>query len=239
MNTSLKQKLQEELRRYNSINKYVNRLLEQQDQQNNVAPPPPLADAGSANASDPAAQAAAAPPTDATAAPAAPTDAAAPPPAPGGEQMGGTPDTGGMDTSMNMNDPSMNDTQGIDVTELVNMTKDVQSKLDKESQKSDENIHKMDTVFSKLDDLESKLSELNNIAAKIDSLEVRVKEMKPLTPEERLNLRSLDSYPFSQKVSDFWRDKEPEMKMTGKNQYVLKSDDINNYNKSDITNSFD
>lgn len=160
-------------------------------------------------------------------------DAAPPPPAPAPPVEGSTPPA--MDTTP----PPTNDKEEVDVTDIVNMTKDVSTKMDQESTKNQDVVHKMDSVFSKLDDLESKLSEFSQIIMKIDDLEKKVIEMKPLSPEEKLNLRSYDSYPFNQKLSDFFKDKEPEMKMTRKNNYILTPDDVNQYSKDDINKSFE
>ena len=62
--------------------------------------------------------------------------------------------------------------------------------------------------------------------------------MKPKTPEEKLELRSLDSYPFNQKLSDFFEDKEEDLEKTGKNEYILTSDEIEDYSPSEIKKTF-
>jgi hypothetical protein len=51
-------------------------------------------------------------------------------------------------------------------------------------------------------------------------------------------LRSYDSYPFNQKLSQFFDDKQEEMEKTGKNDYVLTSDEVEDINVNDIKNSF-
>jgi hypothetical protein len=53
-----------------------------------------------------------------------------------------------------------------------------------------------------------------------------------------LELRTYDSYPFNQKLSDFFDDKKDEMEKTGKNEYVLTADQVKDINVSDIKNSF-
>ena len=45
-------------------------------------------------------------------------------------------------------------------------------------------------------------------------------------PKKNLMLRSLDSYPYNQKLTDFFDDKKEEMEETGKNEYVLTSDEV-------------
>ena len=62
--------------------------------------------------------------------------------------------------------------------------------------------------------------------------------MKEKTPEEKLELRSLDSYPFNQNPQEFFSQKQGEMKVSGKNDYVLTKQDVDDYSKDMIKNSF-
>lgn len=120
-------------------------------------------------------------------------------------------------------------TEELDVTELVTTQKNISDKQDEY----------MDTMFQKLDSLTNKLEDMDKILMKINDLEQKVEKMKPKTPTERLQLRSLDSYPYNQKLTDFFQDKENELEASGKNEYVLTSDDVENYSESDIAKSFD
>ena len=94
-------------------------------------------------------------------------------------------------------------------------------------------------MFSKLDDLTSKLSEMDTILNKINDLEQKVEKYRQKSPEEKLQLRSLDSYPYNQKLTDFFMDKQDELEQTGKNEYVLTSDEVESYSDGDIKKSFD
>ena len=113
-------------------------------------------------------------------------------------------------------------------------------KKDIEDNKNDHGavLTKMDDVFSKLTDLESKLAEMDQVVAKIDQLGAEVKEMKPETPQEKLEMRSLDSYPFNQKPNDFFSQKQQEMKASGKNEYVLTKDEVESYSPDEMKHSF-
>ena len=71
-----------------------------------------------------------------------------------------------------------------------------------------------------------------------NNLETKFDKFRPKTPQEKLELRSLDSGPFNQKLSDFFQDKEPDMEKSGKNEYVLTTDDANNYSTNDVETSF-
>ena len=90
-----------------------------------------------------------------------------------------------------------------------------------------------------MQDLTSKLSDMDKILNKINDLETKVEKYRQKSPEEKLQLRSLDSYPYNQKLTDFFVDKEVEMEKTGKNEYVLTPDEVENYSENDIKNSFD
>jgi hypothetical protein len=153
------------------------------------------------------------PPTDAT----APTDASVPPT----DEMA-----------------SQDSTEEIDITDLVNMTKSLKSDVEKTNMVNTDSISKMDSVFTKLNDLESKLGEMNNIISKIDQLGAKIETMKPVTPQERLEMRSLDSYPFSQTPQQFFDVKKNEMRASGKNEYILTKQDVDNYSKNQIAQSF-
>lgn len=137
-------------------------------------------------------------------------------------------------------DPEVDDnTEEVDVTDLVNMTKSIKKELDSKMDKSSEVVQKMDDVFSKLNDLEAKLGEMDQVISKIDQLGSKIDEVKPKTPIEKLEMRSLDSYPFNVKPDQFFDDKQEEMRISGKNEYVLTKSDVENYGKSQIMNSFD
>jgi len=204
----LENKLQEELNRYKAINKYAKKMIMEQE-----APLPPA---------DPALDAAAAP-VDPALDDAAPIDPA----------MGGAPAP--MDAPA---DPAMGDTEEIDITDLVNMTKSLKKDIEGTQNDHSTVIGKMDDVFTKLDDLASKLSEMDSLVQKIEQLGTEVKQMKPETPQERLEMRSLDSYPFNQKPTDFFSQKQEEMRASGKNEYVLTKDDVNDFTPETLRDTF-
>ena len=120
-------------------------------------------------------------------------------------------------------------TEELDVTELVTTQKEISDKQDEY----------METMFSKLDDLTSKLSEMDTILNKINDLEQKVEKYRQKSPEEKLQLRSLDNYPYNPKLTDFFMDKQDELEQTGKNEYILTSDEVESYSDGDIKKSFD
>lgn len=119
-------------------------------------------------------------------------------------------------------------TEELEITDLVNNQNNI---LDK--------IGNIDQIFSKLDDLTNKLGEMDQIMSKIDNLEAKIEKYKPKTPEQKLELRSLDSYPYNQKLTDFFDDKGIELEKTDKSEYILTPDDVESYTDKDIQNSFD
>ena len=121
------------------------------------------------------------------------------------------------------------DTEEVDITDLVNMTKSIKKDLENHTQDNSQTMTKMDDVFTKLGDLEIKLAQMDQVMAKIDQLGAEVQQMKPETPVEKLEMRSLDSYPFNEKPQEFFSHKQSEMRASGKNEYVLTKDDVNNY----------
>jgi hypothetical protein len=120
------------------------------------------------------------------------------------------------------------DTEEIDITDLVTSQQEIQAKQDEF----------MNDMFSKIDDLASKLENMDQIMNKINDLETKFDKYREKTPEEKLMLRSLDSYPYNQKLTDFFQDKEDEMEKTGKNEYVLTSDEVENFSPNEVKKTF-
>jgi hypothetical protein len=119
-------------------------------------------------------------------------------------------------------------TEELDVTELVTGQKEL-------NQKQDEYFNQL---FQQLENLESKLGEMDTLINTVNSLEAKLEKYRPKTPQEKLELRSLDSGPFNQKLTDFFADKEPDMEKTGKNEYILTKDEVENFSPSEIKGTF-
>jgi hypothetical protein len=165
--------------------------------------------------------------------PPAPDAAVDAPPAPDAAIDAPPTDAPPMDTP----DMGGDNTEEVDITDLVNMTKSIKKDLENHTQDNTQTMTKMDDVFTKLGDLEAKLAQMDQVMAKIDQLGAQVQQMKPETPVEKLEMRSLDSYPFNEKPQEFFSHKQGEMRASGKNEYVLTKDDVDNYS-SEIKTSF-
>ena len=116
----------------------------------------------------------------------------------------------------------------LDVTELVDSQKNIEKKQE----------DYFENLFGQLNKLESRLGEMDQIMSKLNTLEAKIEKYREKTPQEKLELRSYDSYPFNQKLSDFFDDKKEEMELTGKKDYVLTSDEVTDINANDIKKSF-
>ena len=163
-----------------------------------------------------------------------PADSAAPElPAAPGAPMGDVP----VDQAPVMDSPVEN-TEEVDVTDLVNMTKNIKNELEMSKNENGDVLRKMDDVFSKLDDLEMKLGNMDSVINKIEQLGAKVEGMKQPTAQEKLEMRSLDSYPFNEKPQEFFAHKQDEMRASGKNEYILTKNDIENYSKEEMAKTF-
>lgn len=125
-------------------------------------------------------------------------------------------------------EPESPDVEELDITDLVTTQKTIQDKQEEY----------FNNLFGQINKLESKLKEMDGVLAKLDRLEQKIEQSKPLTPQEKLELRTLDSHPFTQKLSDFFDDKQSEMKKSGKNEYVLTSDEVEDINPREIKDTF-
>jgi hypothetical protein len=120
------------------------------------------------------------------------------------------------------------DSEELDITDLVTSQKNIESKQ----------TEYFDNLFSQITKLEEKLAQMDSIFEKLNAIDSKVEKYREKTPEEKLELRTYDSYPFNQKLSQFFDDKQVEMEKSGKNDYVLTSDDVVNINPNEIKNSF-
>lgn len=173
---------------------------------------------------------------EAAAAPELPAGDVAPDPAAGLDIP--APDAGAPADAPAPLEPEGDATEEIDITDLVNMTKSLKNDVEDSKAQHGDVLSKMDDMFSKLDSLSSQIGLMDTMIAKIDELGSKVEEMKPDTPQEKLEMRSLDSYPFNETPKGFFSHKQEEMRATGKNEYVLTKDEVDSYNTDTLRNTF-
>jgi hypothetical protein len=109
----------------------------------------------------------------------------------------------------------------VDVTSLVQGSEEAKDAATSASQKTDE-------LLAKFNDLEARISKMDAISTKINDLEQEIVKRNP-TPVEKLEMRSLDSFPYNIKLTDYFKDiqgydvgseeKQPQ-------EYVLTKDDV-------------
>lgn len=142
-----------------------------------------------------------------------------------------------MDMDMDATETSDDETVELDVTELVKGSEEAK-------QSAEQANEKIDSLLSMVAKLEGQLKSMEQISSKIDSLETELEKRAP-TPEEKIEMRSLDSYPYSVKLTDFWSSQEGQYDIIDKEdeepkEYILTQDDIDSdYSGSDLKSSFE
>lgn len=131
-----------------------------------------------------------------------------------------------------------------DTIDIDGLTK-AQDKLNVKQNHIGRDLAKVDTRMNSLiDTIKNLLSKVEDNNNEIEALKAEFEKRNP-TQTEKLNLRSLDSYPFNVKPNDFWAEKakqggyeaysdnsEPTTK-----EYVITNDDVDNPD-DDIANTF-
>jgi hypothetical protein len=124
----------------------------------------------------------------------------------------------------------------IDVTDLVTGSKEAKEAADSANSKTEE-------LLKKFSDLEQRITAMDAITNKIEGLEKEIIKRNP-TPVEKLEMRSLSSFPYSQKLTDYWSDKEGAYNVMGdeskEKEYVLTQDKVDDdYNEVSVRKTFD
>lgn len=230
---NIDKKIVEEIKKFNNINKYIVEQAAGGDipeldipEDEGATPPPP----GGATPPPPGLGATPPPPGP---------GATPPPPGPGETPAAGnetTTNTVDLNTDPDVeeikSDEEVSDDEGdveeVDITDLIDTQKSM----------SDKQEEYFDNLFNQLKTLESKLGEMDNLVDKINNLETKFEKLRPKTPNEKLELRSLDSGPFNQKLTDFFEDKKDDFEKSGKHEYVLTKDELENISPNEIKDTF-
>tara|TARA_R110002110_G_scaffold89208_1_gene232375 strand:- start:68 stop:799 length:732 start_codon:yes stop_codon:yes gene_type:complete len=125
------------------------------------------------------------------------------------------------------------ETVEVDVTDIVDKTEETKEEVAGITAK-------MDELLGKLGELETQVSGMDKVINKIDELEQEIEKRNP-TPIEQLEMRSMDSFPYSISLTDFWSEQEgyeinppPE-----EEEYNITQQDVDDYSATDIERSFD
>lgn len=213
------ERILKELKRFNYINSYI---MEQ-----DAPPPPPAEDLAGGGAPPPPGGDVPPPGGDVPPPPGGDPAAAGAPPAPAPPVDVAT-DTDVTKIDDEGNEEGKEDVEELDITDLVDTQKSIQDKQDEY----------FENLFSQLTSLENKLTSMDELVGKIDKIESDLEKYRPKTATEKLELRSLDSGPFNQKLSDFFEDKMDDIEKSGKNEYVLTADEVKDYSPSEIEGTF-
>ncbi len=124
------------------------------------------------------------------------------------------------------------DTVEVDVTDIVDKAEQTRTEIEGMTAK-------MDELLGKLGDLEGKVGDMDQVIDKIDGLGKEISDRNP-TPVERLEMRSMDSFPYSVSLTDYWSDKEG-YDVGGKEEveYTITQKDVDDYSSTEIKKSFD
>lgn len=227
-NMNVDRKILEEIKRFNNINQYINEQGLPTDsgiEDLDLGAEEPLP--GGAT-----------PPAPGT--PPVPGGDLGTPPTPPGGDLGATGTTTGTTVDI-ANDPDVEEIGGdeevggdeegveeLDITDLVDTQKSM----------SDKQEEYFNNLFNQLQTLETKLGEMDNLVTKLNNLETKFDKLRPKTPVEKLQLRTLDSGPFNQKLSDFFEDKKEDFEKTGKDEYILTPEQVEELSPNEVKDSF-
>ena len=122
----------------------------------------------------------------------------------------------------------------VDVTQLVKGAEDAKKSAELNTLKTSE-------LLDKFGELERRVAAMDSISSKIDTLEKEIVKRNP-TPIEKLEMKSLSSFPYNIKLTDYWKDVDG-YDATGQSQepkeYTLTQDDVDSgYTDSSIKSSF-
>lgn len=146
-----------------------------------------------------------------------------------------------MDTDSMGDDSEQDDGDTIDINGLTK----AQDKLNIKQNHVGRDLSKVDTKIKDLiDTIQSLRDKLDANNSEIESLKSEFEKRNP-TQTEKLNLRSLDSYPFNVKPSDYWAEKAKQggYEAYGDNdeptskEYVITNDDVDNPSR-DVADTF-
>jgi hypothetical protein len=87
----------------------------------------------------------------------------------------------------------------VDVTDLVNSTNDIKTKLDGVTA----GLDKINDIVNKVNAIETNLVKMDSVLGQLNSLTKQVELMRPPTEEERRKALAQDSYPFNVSIDDY------------------------------------
>lgn len=129
----------------------------------------------------------------------------------------------------------------VDVTELVNSTKEMTAKADDIVQKIASSSEKIEAIINKVNSVEQNLQKMDSLVQQMDALAKQVELMRPPTEEERRKVLAKDSYPFNVTQDEYMAGTAVKTQTDLENRpdkMSMMDSLMNNYNEMDIKNSF-
>lgn len=131
-------------------------------------------------------------------------------------------------------------TEEVDVTDIVQGTKDVQQKTDDMSGKVEATMQKVDALVAKLGGMEASVGKMGQALSKIDAIYKELELMKPPSPEEVKAVMADKSYPFNVQLKDYGKDGTPrnQTELEQKKNKLSLANLLNDFNERDVRQSF-
>lgn len=161
--------------------------------------------------------------------------------APGGDPMGdaGMPDPIGGE--MDEEEPE-EDENVIDVDDITDAQEEVNDKVNSVGRDLGKVDARIEKLIGAIETLQGMFDKNNQ---EIEDLKTEFEKRNP-TQTEKLNLRSLDSYPFKVRPTDYWADKAKDSNYSAyadneeptTQEYVITNDDVDDFSEREIADSF-
>lgn len=133
----------------------------------------------------------------------------------------------------------------IDVDDITNAQEKMNDKVNVVGQDLGKVDDKIETLLQSLNNMQAMI---NNNNEEIAKFKAEFEKRNP-TQTEKLNLRSLDSYPFNVNPKDYWAQKgaDPNSNYSGfsnngeptTQEYVITNNDVDDFSEREIEDSFD
>ena len=157
----------------------------------------------------------------------------------GGDPMGGDP---GMGDPMGMDDPMGGDEDVIDVDDLTNAQEKGNDKVNAVGRDVVKVNHRITQLIQAIDQMQSMIDNNNRNIADLN----REFQKRNPTQTEKLNLRSLDSYPFNVRPDEYWDNKARTSNYYayGDNnepttaEYQITNSDVDDFDEREMADSF-
>lgn len=154
-----------------------------------------------------------------------------------GGMSGGSPIGGELDDE----EPEEED-DVIDVDDLTDAQEEVNDKVNSVGRDLGQVDKKIGSLIGAIEKLQGMFDQNNK---NIEDLKKEIEKRNP-TQTEKLNLRSIDSYPFSEKPTDYWQKKSANSNYSAyadndeptTQEYVITNDDVDDFTDREIADSF-